>query len=276
MRDFTFTAYEFLITALEEKGYTFVTFEEFVQGYPAKAVILRHDVDKRPEMAVRMAEYESQRSIRGSYQIRVPKIITSDYEAFIIKIAGLGHEIGYHYEDFSRAMLNEKYFKKLGFRPMNFNRALEEATTKFQYNLNYLRQFYPVRVISMHGNPWSEFDNRELWKYQDYRKFGVLCEPYFDIDYSRVDYYTDTGRSWDAGSSNRRDRVSDISGKNSNKRKDKLPHSTFQLIRKIEEVTEPHSLVINTHPQRWINDLVPWISELLGQNIRNFAKTFFR
>src|SRR5690625_6415775 len=37
--------------------------------------------------------------------------------------------------------------------------------------------------------------SRDLWKWYSYRDYGIIAEPYFDLDFSRVLYLTDTGRS---------------------------------------------------------------------------------
>ena len=46
-----------------------------------------------------------------------------------------------------------------------------------------------------------------MWKYYDYRDFGIEGEPYFDIDFEKVLYLTDTGRRWDGGAVAIRDKV---------------------------------------------------------------------
>ena len=72
--NFTLKIYQSLISALRPAGYTFRTFEEFL-SVPAdgKVVILRHDIDKRPENALRMAQMEDAWGIKASYFIRVVK-----------------------------------------------------------------------------------------------------------------------------------------------------------------------------------------------------------
>ncbi|HBQ81446.1 MAG TPA: hypothetical protein DD745_00995 [Bacteroidales bacterium] len=45
-----------------------------------------------------------------------------------------------------------------------------------------------------------------MWKYYDYRDFGITGEPYFDVDFDKVFYLTDTGRRWDGDSFNIRDK----------------------------------------------------------------------
>lgn len=60
-----------------------------------------------------------------------------------------------------------------------------------------MRTLVPVSTIVMHGSPRSKHDSRDLWKHYDYRSLGIIGEPYFDIDFSKVFYITDTGRCWD-------------------------------------------------------------------------------
>ena len=99
----------------------------------------------------------------------------------IIKaIATLGHEIGYHYEDMTIAKGNT-----------------DKAFEVFQKHLKYFQQFFPVQTICMHGSPLSKYDSRDIWEKYNYKELGIIREPYFDIDFSKVLYLTDTGRRWD-------------------------------------------------------------------------------
>ena len=41
----------------------------------------------------------------------------------------------------------------------------------------------------------------------DYRDYGIIAEPYFDVDFDEVFYLTDTGRRWDGDSVSVRDKV---------------------------------------------------------------------
>ena len=60
----------------------------------------------------------------------------------------------------------------------------------------------------MHGSPLSKYDNKLLWKYYNYRDFGIIGEPYFDVDFSKVLYLTDTGRRWNGNRVSIRDKIS--------------------------------------------------------------------
>jgi hypothetical protein len=56
--DFTLFAYKQLISTLRSQGYFFQTFEEYIQNPKEKVVILRHDVDRKPENALVIAKIE--------------------------------------------------------------------------------------------------------------------------------------------------------------------------------------------------------------------------
>ncbi len=61
--DFTLSAYKQLIPTLKSQCYFFQTFEEYIQNPKEKVVILRHDVDRKPENALVIAEIEKEAGI---------------------------------------------------------------------------------------------------------------------------------------------------------------------------------------------------------------------
>ena len=127
-----------------------------------------------------------------------------------------------------------------------------------------LRKFYPVKTICMHGSPLSKYDNKKLWEKYDYRNYGIIAEPYFDIDFNEVFYLSDTGRSWNNSDANVRDKV--------NSRFDIKIKDTKDLIQKIGNGELTDKIMLNVHPQRWTDDFVPWVKELVGQNCKNVFK----
>jgi len=59
-------------------------------------VILRHDVDRKPGMALEMAQMKKDMGIRATYYFRM---MPGVFEPEIIRmIRDMGHEIGYHYD----------------------------------------------------------------------------------------------------------------------------------------------------------------------------------
>jgi hypothetical protein len=195
MPDFTFHTFHQLLMALKEQHYSFQTFSAFLRNPAPRAIILRHDVDARKYNSLQAANIETSLGIQGTYNFRVvPRSFDTD---IIRQIAALGHEIGYHYEDLTMAGGN-----------------YQQAIRLFGQNLAKLRQVALIETICMHGSPLSQYDNRELWEKYNYRDFGIIGEPYFDLDFNSVLYLTDTGRRWDGERVNVRDNVTKQRTKN--------------------------------------------------------------
>jgi len=246
MRDFTLNIYQNLIETVISSGYSGIAFEDYINNnYQNKKIyILRHDVDDLPYNSVRTAQIESELGARGTYYFR--KMPQSDVPETIEKIAKLGHEIGYHYEDL--ATCNGNY---------------EKAFEQYQINLEYFRKYYPVTTICMHGSPLSKWDNRLIWKKYDYKQSGIIAEPYFDIDFNKVLYLTDTSRKWNNRESSIRDKVNGLNVK---------IKSTNNLIELLKQNNLSSHIMQNIHPQRWTNDYLSWTKELLFQNTKNIIK----
>jgi len=194
-------------------------------------------------------------------------------ESIIKKIAEMGHEIGYHYENLSEvskknpqiSQINADEGKK-GKREEEFrDKLFELAHEDFERNLEKFKKFYPVKTICMHGSPLSKWDNRDLWKRYNYRDFGIIAEPYFDIDFDEVLYLTDTGRCWNNSSASVRDKV--------NSKFDITIKDTHHLIKIIQNNELPDKIMLNIHPQRWTDRPLPWVKELIMQSIKNCIKS---
>ncbi len=244
-RDFTLHIYLKLINSLSSSGFSFQTFNEFLINPKTKVVLLRHDVDKKPENSLAFAKLQFELGIKGVYYFRAKKC--SWNEKIIEEIASLGHEIGYHYENMATAKGN-----------------IDKAKVDFEMNLAQLRKIVKVSTICMHGSPFSKYDNRDIWKSIDYKKFGIIGEPYFDLDFDKTLYLTDTGRSWNARNTSIRDKV--------NSRHDFQFNSTDELISSIDNNELPNSIMINFHPQRWNENKVAWFTEIISQSVKNPIK----
>lgn len=248
MIDFTLNIYRELLICLQKYGYEFITFEDYMRGKRAsKMIMLRHDVDLKAYCSVNTASVEHAMDIKASYFFRV--VPESNQPDKIRKIAELGHEIGYHYEDLSI-----------------FKGRAEAAMHHFRSQLDYFRQFYPVKTICMHGSPESKYDNRDIWKSFNYKDEGIVGEPYFDVNFDEVFYLTDTGRMWDGEMYNVRDKV-----KSNHPHKTRY-HSTKDVIRATQNGTLPDQIMITTHPQRWTNHPQEWVKELVSQTLKNSVK----
>lgn len=256
-RDFTISSLNILLDTLRSSGYTFQTYAEFVKNPAVKAVVLRHDIDKKSKNALQVAKLLNKKSIKGTFYFRV---VPGSWDESVIKsINGMGHEVGLHYEDIDIVR------KKTG---KNSNDLIANAFKSFQSNLEKLRKIAPVETICSHGSPLSPYDNKMIWDKYSYRSLGIIAEPYLDTDYSTVGYMTDTGRCWNGEKYSIRDRVKKSGNDIPNVR------STFQFVEAIKSNKTPDKLIINFHPQRWNNNYMLWLHELISQNFKNKIKFF--
>ena len=253
--DFTLKKYDELLRSLKGHDYVFITFEEYCSKRLSltdeRFVILRHDVDLKAENSLATAKIERLLDINASYYFRIVK--QSNKPEIIKGIAALGHEIGYHYEDLSICEGN-----------------IDEAIKHFENQLAYFRQYYSVKTICMHGAPRSKYDGRDLWKQFNYHDFGIVGEPYFDVDFAKVFYLTDTGRRWDGFNVSVRDKVP--VHQDEWIRQGLVYHSTDDILHALQKDELPKRLMMTTHPQRWTNSRFQWLKELATQRIKNSIK----
>jgi hypothetical protein len=272
--DFTIKTYKNLLKSLQNAGFFFKTFSEYITENPTPLdedspltshlspliphltsltshpsphiphlsllIILRHDVDLLPQNSLRFARIQAEMGIKGSYYFRA---VPESWDEKIIKeIASLGHEVGYHYENMDVAFQRILSSRKVSSKELNnlknelkamsnerrvmrespltshlspltshlsplTSHLLESAYQDFLFNLEKLRQVVPVSTICMHGSPKSKFDNKAIWDKYDYKALGLIGEPYYDMDFDKVFYLTDTGRRWDGWKVSVRDKV---------------------------------------------------------------------
>ena len=272
--DFTIKIYSKLLKALKEVDYSFQTYYNFTTQPKEKTIILRHDVDARKDHSLQFAKIQHEMGIVGTYYFRM---VPQSFDKEVIReIAAMGHEIGYHYED-------------MDFAKGDVDKAYELA----KKHLAQLREVAVIKTICMHGSPRSPYDNKEVWKKYDYRALGIIAEPYFDLDFSKILYLTDTGRRWDGDKVSIRDKIpaSDSGTSTVNKyqkaaidgNKPKASdgitlsnkyrfHTTQDIIEACKAGRLPNQIMMNFHPQRWTDNPVLWTRELVLQNLKNLVK----
>jgi sporulation protein YlmC with PRC-barrel domain len=243
--DFTHIKYEELCKAMVDSNCAPVSVRAYLETQPERCIIIRHDVDRKPERAQKMAKVEHGFGITATYYFRINEDVF--IPGAIKEIANMGHEIGYHYEVMDKAKGD-----------------IEKAIKIFGAELREFRKICDVKTICMHGNPLSKWVNRDLWTEYNFVDFGILGEPYLSIDYTKVLYLTDTGRRW-----NSRFSVKDVVGENS--RGDKKVKSTDDVIRMIDR-GHVNRMCILAHPERWSDGSGAWLKELVWQNVKNVGK----
>lgn len=252
MRDFTLEAYNTYLQAIKASYPNILRFDEFFMAdpMPERFCLIRHDVDRKPQRALQMANMENASGIQTTYYFRAkPNVF---YPEIIREIIQLGHEIGYHYESLSDAKGD-----------------MSLALINFEKNLNGFNKITKIKTISMHGRPFSPFDNRDIWRDQKNRrllseKYGILGEVYLDIDYRDIAYINDTGRNWSSSQSNRRDKVNSLVSSDFINGK-----ALFEYLN-----NEPHPrLVFQIHPERWTGSPTGFAVQWLKDRAVNLAKT---
>lgn len=255
MRDFTLSAYREYLKAIKLSYSNIITFADFLSASrPAESfIIIRHDVDRKPGNALKMARLESDIGITSTYYFRTkPHVFKPD---IISHIADEGHEIGLHYESLSDARGNH-----------------EKALIFFENSLKELRKIAPIKTIAMHGSPLSFYDNRDLWKDPLNHSYlnnilEIKGEIYLDVNYSDIAYITDTGRNWSAVLSNRRDIVNSAITPNFKNSK--------ALLECFKQAYYPKT-VFQVHPERWTDSYIEYWTQWGIDHLANLVKKIAR
>ncbi|MBQ8704597.1 MAG: hypothetical protein IJ524_09530 [Bacteroidales bacterium] len=239
MHDFTIDQYILFVKSLQEN---------------VKSLTLIHDVDLRPEFAVRIAGVEAEMGVRATYYFR--SMHFRSHAETIKAIVAMGHEAGYHYESLTTCKGD-----------------IEAAYKDFCRNLETLRGLVPVRTACAHGSPRSPWNSQSIWNQHDIHELGIDYEPMMDTDFSKTLYLTDTGRRWDGYRVSVRDKVPQY--QEQWEREGLVFHTTEDIIHAISDIQHPihhKGLLINTHPQRWMPFGAQWVVEAGAQWWKNQAK----
>jgi len=187
-RDFTLEKYSELLRALEV-NYRIMGVADYLTSPKDEEFIavLRHDVDKFPDRAARMALLEKNLGVRSTYYFRWNPKPGNFPKQEILETLRYGHEVGYHYENLSE--LRDK----------------EKALADFKDKLAVLRKLAPVRTVAMHGAPRVRVRNADMLEGVDLSKYGLLGEPHISPEFADIVYVTDSGRKWTSGAGSVRD-----------------------------------------------------------------------
>ncbi len=253
IRDFTLERYEELCNEIVTSGYDVLNVNGYMQGNPKSGcVVIRHDVDSRPWMALKMARIERNWDISSTYYFRFVKGIFDP--AIIREISDLGHEIGYHYEVLSKAR-------------GNYERAIE----LFEYELAQFREICSIDTICMHGSVLSKYDNRDLWRIYDYRDFDISAEAYLSLG-NDLCYLSDTGWEW-----NKKHKLRDLMPLKDGELSVKEPsiNSTSELFDIIHN-NKINRIYLLVHPGNWTDNFYDWYYIMMKNKFFNAGKRILR
>lgn len=254
--DFTLEKYFDLCKTISTSRYQTATVDSIISSLDSislndSMIILRHDVDRFPKQAMELAKIERDFDFVSSYYFRIP---ASFNEKIITDISKMGHEVGLHYECLDKSKGDITRAKEI----------LEEE-------LDMFRKLSKINTVSMHGNPLTKFDNRDLWQHYDFSQFKLTGEVYLSMDFEKIMYYSDTGRTWEDGKYNIKDVIP--SGMKSISHKPLL-RTTDDLINLINNDTRNIYLLI--HPERWTASYFGWAMGYLKDFVLNRIKLVYK
>lgn len=226
---FTLSAYRRLCEAIRSGPLRPLTMADYLRAQPDSGfVILRFDIDDRPQHALDMAYLLHGFGLRATfYWHTFPPAL---YRVTLMReIAVLGHEIGYHHAVLSRCRGD-----------------IPAAADLFQTDVEMLRAAgFEIQSVAAHGAPG--YDNKQLLKARPdlLEACGLLGDGYASIDFGRVQYVSDAGWEW------RRYPL------RADAQEYRLRHGAAALPRLADcdvialAQTPGASLYLNTHPELW-------------------------
>jgi len=179
-------------------------------------LILRHDIDARPERSLFMAQLEKANGIRSTFYCLTK--YTND--AFLRRLVSYGHEVGYHYTALAQA---------------NGDRL--KAEQLFAADLATMRTVVEIKTICAHGS--ANYRNHELITDALMQRYEIIGDAYLGIDFSSLYYISDSGNKFQLY-----DHVTQIF----DRQKPRRPITVGKIIEYIEKGQRCYLL---THPQYW-------------------------
>ncbi len=250
--DFTIEKYREILEAIKNSTYKVCTMDNYLLiknkiSDDERLIILRHDVDTKPERAFTMADVEKKYGVSSTYYFRAVSGVFD--KKIIYQIHKRGHEIGYHYE-------------ALDIAGGNFNRA-------FQIILNDLKKFNEIceiKTICMHGNSFTRWDNRDLWKLFNFKSYGISGEAYLSIDFTNLIYVSDSSRSW-----KKKYKIKDVY-KNMNMLEIRDSDDLIDMI----ENESKSVIYLLIHPDQWSDKRFDAVVDSIYYSLANPLKLFYK
>lgn len=271
--DFTFNKYKEIVQAIAATDYQVLSIADYIRAkeLPEQFIIIRHDVDLDPYYQLKFAKLEHELNIRTTYYFRqIEKIFKKEV---IDQVAAWGHEVGYHYEVFTKAKgdpaLALELFKK---EQADFSAGWNSLTVcphggsfvdnADGYSLKNMIKLMPKLISGK--KVFSHHVNFDMWGSNRFEDFGIIGDAYRSVDFTNMLYLSDTGRSWDQRYK-RLDKVDSLIN----------PHfevrSSDDIIKIIQDgsVDQIYLLV---HTEQWKDNFFDWLSWYAAQIIRRTGK----
>jgi hypothetical protein len=226
---FTHAAYADLVDAIDAAGCETMTVREYLSPdrLPERFVVLRHDVDRKPGRAEELARLEADLGVSASYYFHPSAFRETRAE----RVADMGHEVGYHYDDVATARGD-----------------LHTARALFANNLRVFRRACDVDTVSPHAAALSHYDNASLWEQgPSFEEFDLLGDADRSVDYVDLSFFSDAGRTF-------RERPADRARALGERDQTATADTPDELAARFREGDVERACLL-THPRRWTNSL---------------------
>ncbi len=193
-------------------------------------LVLKHDVEDKPEIALNVAKIEAKYNLHATYYFHGFFLEITEYVEIMIQIQNLGHEVGYHYDVLD-----------------NNDGDYEKAANEFKTDLVKFKSYgINIKSICPHGNPlkvregWNS--NKDFFKLESIRKqFIGLFDIVNDIrDFDDAIYISDAGYKLNI--------IGDI--RDNDKSSSKLIDKKIEIENVREMLNDCKCIVLSIHPHR--------------------------
>ena len=175
--DFTYKAYENLISIAKENAYVFCKYGE--ETGKSKTIILRHDIDFSIDKAYEMALYENRIGIVSTYFVL---LTTGFYNVFLAEnykkvkeIMQMGHQIGLHFDE-------QNYQNDIG-NP-------EAIEGHIQREMRILKELFELdELLFSYHRPSKRILNANL-------SIDGMINSYNDTYFKQYKYLSDSRKHW--------------------------------------------------------------------------------
>lgn len=271
--DFTYKKYVEIVKAISKTNFKIITISDYIlnPSLPEKFIIIRHDIDLDPYVQLKFAELEYSYGIKSSFYFRYIEKVYK--EEIVNKIKTLGHEVGYHYEVFTKAKGDpikaielfreelQSFINNWGSKTVCPHGGSFVDNTD-GYSLKNMITLLPKLLSGR--KVFSKHINFDMWERNKFEDFGIIGDAYRSIDFSDILYLSDTGRSWDQ----RYKRLDKVDSQINPKFNIRSSNDIIDVINK-QAVDKIYLLV---HFEQWKDNFKDWLSWYVAQIIRRSGK----
>lgn len=179
--DFTLANYRQLIERLNSRWQVIRVCDAFDDPFKPNTLILRHDIDLSPSLALPIAEMEHSVGVRSTYFVALHLHYNPHHPRHadvIRRIANMGHEIGFHYD--GSLYLGDEAF-------------LEQDLALLDRHVQMLQEICPSPVVSIARH------NPSISKQGDpFRTIAKYNNAYDDRLFQNTIYISDSCGAWRA------------------------------------------------------------------------------